>query len=432
MLDSPIRTMGRQRRDARGRIARGTAINRAVLRQARLDAGLTLKEAADGIVTSQALHQFEQGQARPMPETLEALAERLGVSVYALQARPKDPRELVMRDLETERRWDDLERLATATLDDLNVTPRTQAVARFYLGRAVLEAGPIEGLSIMRLARGQLARVGEHLMAAEARDWESGALYLLQDPAAVDVGRDALLRYRSLPGRDPSVEARMLEHIGSYLLQREEVREALTFYRQAIAVAGAVPDFARLANLHHGLACCYSRIGETRQALDYFERAVNLAKVHHDMHGTFAFNLARLENDYGELLVRVGQWDRAEDMVRTALDRFAAAGAEAGRTHALLTMGDLKRQQGELVEAERWTGDAIELAEGRREMKSLATGYQQLGEVWADRGDQDRFEACFTRALEILAAVGLPEQRSEALQRYARVRQEKREPRCGS
>jgi tetratricopeptide (TPR) repeat protein len=424
--------MGRQRRDARGRIARGTAINRAVLRQARLDAGLTLKEAADGIVTSQALHQFEQGQTRPMPDTLAALAQRLHLSVDALLARPRDPRELVMRDLEVERRWDDLERLATATLDDLNVTPRTQAVARFYLGRAVLEAEPVEGLSIMRLARGQLARVGEHLMAAEARDWESGALYLLQDPAAFDVGHDALVRYRSLPGRDPSVEARMLEHIGSYLLQREEVQEALAFYRRAIDVAGAVPDFARLANLHHGLASGYSRVGETRQALDYFERAVNLARVHHDMHGTFAFNLARLENDYGELLVRVGQWDRADDMVRSALDHFAAAGVEAGLTHALLTMGDLKHRQGELAEAERWTGEAIDVAERLGETKSLARGYEQLGDLRASQGDFDRCDACFTRALEILGDAGLPEQRAEALRRYARVRQEKMEPRCGS
>jgi tetratricopeptide (TPR) repeat protein len=154
----------------------------------------------------------------------------------------------------------------------------------------------------------------------------------------------------------------MLEHIGSYLLQREEIQEALASYRQAIEVAGAVPDFARLANLHHGLASGYSRIGETRQALDYFERAVNLARVHDEMHGTFAVNLARLENDYAELLVRVGQWDRAEDMVRSALDHFAAARVEAGRTHALLTMGDLTHRQGNLAEAERWTGEAIEHA----------------------------------------------------------------------
>src|SRR5215831_9015356 len=120
--------MGRVRKDARRRFARGTPINPAVLRQARLDAGLTLKQVADGIVSSQALSQFEQGLTRPMPDTLRALAERLHVTVDSLLAKPRDPREMTMRDLERERRWDDLERLATATLNDLNVTPRTQAV----------------------------------------------------------------------------------------------------------------------------------------------------------------------------------------------------------------------------------------------------------------------------------------------------------------
>jgi len=226
---------------------------------------MTLKQAAAGIVSSQALSQFEQGLARPMPDTLHALAERLQVTVESLLAKPRDPRETTMRQLEKERRWDDLERLATATLDDLNVTPRTQAVARFYLGRAVLEAEPVEGLSIMRLVRGQLARVGEHLMAAEAREWESGALYLLQDPAALEVGRDALARYRSLrveiPAWRPGCWSTSARTCSSARRSRRRWRATGRPSRSP----GAVPDFARLANLHHGMASAYSRIGATRQ-----------------------------------------------------------------------------------------------------------------------------------------------------------------------
>ena len=49
---------------------------------------------------------------RPMPDTLQGLAQRLQVTVDSLLAKPRDPRETTMRDLERERRWDDLERLA--------------------------------------------------------------------------------------------------------------------------------------------------------------------------------------------------------------------------------------------------------------------------------------------------------------------------------
>lgn len=327
-----------------------------------------------------------------------------------------------MRELEERQRWPELERLASSILAELNVTPRTQAIARFHLGRAVLDQAPDEALVHLRRARPQLTKLGEPWMSAEARDWEGAALYLLQSPDALDVGRDALARYRVLVERDPGVEARMLEHIGTYLLQREEVVEALSSYRQAIDVAGSLLDLARLANIYHGLASGCLRVGNSRQALEYFERAVSFSRTAHDMRGTVSANLARLENDYGDLLIRLGRWDRAEEMVRAALDHFTAAEVEAGRTYALLSMGDLKHRQGAIDEALRWTNEAIEVAHRLGESVSLAIGYQQLGEISATQGDGRRFEASFSHALAILDNADLPERRAEAVARYRRTR----------
>ena len=328
-----------------------------------------------------------------------------------------------MRELEEHQQWPDLERLARRVLADPNVTRRTQAVARYYLGRAIVDQDPAEALTILGLARGQLAQLGEPWLAAEARDWEGVALYYREDPAALDVGRDALARYRALADRQPRVEARMLEHIGSCLLQRQDVPEALSCYRRAIDVAGPVMDLVRLATIHHGLASGYLRVGEPREALEYFERAVHLSRIHHDVSGTMTANLARLENDYGDCLLRMGRWERAEEMIRASLDHFAAAGVEAGKAGVLLTMGDLKSQQGQLDEAMQWTNEAIEHAERLGEMVLLSSGYQQLGELCADQGDHDRFEASFARALEILDDLGLPERRAQALDRYRRARE---------
>src|SRR5215471_12400902 len=240
------------RKDSRGRFARGQAINPAALKQARLAAGLTLELAAQGIVSRQAFHQFETGKARPVESKLEAIAARLGISVGSLLARPHDPREEQMRHLAAHQRWADLERLAVAMLADRNITSRTQAVARFHLARAIIDQAPEEALTLLRQVRGQLAQVGEPWLAAEARDWESAALYLLQRPEAVDVARDALARYRALTDTDPAVEARILEHIGTYLLQRGESAEALNSYREAMGCG--VLDLARLAIIYHGMA----------------------------------------------------------------------------------------------------------------------------------------------------------------------------------
>ena len=346
-----------------GWFKRGQAINPGALRQARRGAGLTLAQVAENICSRQALSQFENGKARPTPAKLEALAERLRVPVDALVARPHDPREQRMAELEEQQRWRELEQLATRVLADLNVTPRTQAVAHYYLGRACLDQAPDEALSHLRHARGHLARFGEPWLAAEARDWEGAALYLLQDEAALDVGLDALARYRRLAERDPGVEARMLEHIGTYQLWRQEVPDALTSYRQAIDIAGAVLNLGRLANIYHGLASGCLRVGQSEQAREFFERAVHLCRTQHDVRGAVTPNLARLESDFGDFLVRMGRWEYAEEMITAALDHFAAVEVEVGRACAMLTMGDLKHRRGQIADAVRWTAEAIEIAE---------------------------------------------------------------------
>lgn len=409
--------------DGRSHFARGVTINTAALRQARIDRGWTLARTAHGIVSKQGLQQFEAGQTRPTMSTLKALAERLGTELDTLLARPHDPRERRMRELEELQQWRDLERLATTVLADRNITPRTQAVTWFYLGRALIDQAPREALVHLRQARGHLAKLSEPWLAAEAREWEGAALYLLQDPDALEVGRDALARYRVLADRDPAVEARMLEHIGSYQLQRQELTDAMESYLRAIDVAGNVLNLARMANIYHGIASTCVRLNEPRSALDYFERAVGFARTHHELRRAPTANLARLESDYGDLLVRTGRWDRAEEMICDALDHFKAAGVESGQASTMLSMGDLKRQRGDVAEAMRWTNDAIKMAEHLGETISMGKGYEQLGELMAAQGDIDRFDAGFSRAIELYERARLPERRAEALERYRRVRQ---------
>lgn len=415
-------------KDSRGRFAKGQAINPAALKQARQAAGLTLAAAAAGIVSRQALHLYETGKARPVRPKLEAIADRLGVSVGVLLARPHDPREEQMRDLAANKRWSDLQRLVGTVFADVNITDRTRAVAGFFLARAILDEAPEEALGLLRQVRGQLARVREPWLAAEARDWEGAALYLLQRPEAIDVGRDALARYRTLADSDATVEARMLEHIGTYQLQRGEVAEAMNSYRQAIACG--VLDLSRLANIYHGLASGCLRLGEDRQALDYFERAYHLAVAHHEVRGeeVVSANLARLENDYGDLLLRTGHLDRAAAMIQAALDHFTAIGVTAAQSHAMLSMGDLERQHRRIAEAIRWTRRAIEVAAELGETVALASAHQQLGELHADLGDRDGFEASFRRAIRLLDDAGLPERRAEAMKRYRRAREGQVEP----
>jgi len=396
------------------------AINADVLRQARLDAGLSLADVAVGSMSKQAVHLFETGRARPTMARLQAVVERLGnVTMEAVLA---DTTEGRMARLEQQQRYAELEVLARRVLRESGSTKRARAVASYHAGRAIVNQSPRQAIVLFRRAQRQLTRVGERRLAAEAMDWEAGALYLLQDPSALDTGLRALERYRRLEDRDEHVEARMLEHIATYRLQRGEHTDAISSYREAVAVAGSRLELSRLANIYHGLAEGCRQAGQHRQGLDYMERAVHFYRTDHDVRGHASANLARAENDYGVHLMRLGQWERAEEMIRAALDHYAEAGVEAGRTHAIMSMGELRQLRGQVEEALDWTLQAVWHAEQQGETVALASACQQLGELWLARGDAGRFEACFERALEVLDRAALPERRAECVARHERAK----------
>jgi tetratricopeptide (TPR) repeat protein len=396
------------------------AVNAAALKRARLDARLSLAEVAGDSMTRQAVHLFETGRARPTLAKLRLIVERLGnISVETALADASQHR---LAELDERQQFQELGVLAAQLLRDLNSTKRTRAIATYYAGKAVLNQAPSRALELFRRARRLLMRVAERLLAAEAMDWEAAALYLLQDASAAEVGRRALELYRAQADRHPHVEARMLEHLGTYGLQRGEHGSAIGHYREAIEVAGARLELARLANIYHGLAEGCRQAGQSRHALDYMERAVHFYRTEHDVRGPVSANLARAENDYGVHLMRSGRWERAEEMIRAALDHYDEVGVESGRTHALLSMGELNQLRDRREEAVDWTVQAIEHSQRLGETVAQATAYQQLGELWAAGGDAAGFEACFDRALEILDRAELPERRAECAARYQRIR----------
>jgi len=401
------------------RRARGVAVNAEALKRARLDAGLTLAEVAGDSMTRQAVHLFETGRARPTLAKLRQIVGRLGnISIEAALA---DVSEHRLAELEEQQQWRELGDLAAQLLRAVNSTKRTRAIATYYAGRAVLNQAPGRALVLYRRARRLLLRVSEPLLAAEAMDWEAAALYLLQDPGAADVGHQALERYRALDERQAHVEARMLEHLGTYRLQRGEHRAAIEQYREAIEVAGARLELARLANIYHGLAEGCRQAGDTRRALDYMERAVHFYRTEHDVRGPVSANLARAENDYGVHLMRAGRWERAEEMIRAALDHYDELGVLSARAHAMLSMGELNQRRNRLEDAVDWTVQAVEHAHRMGETVAQAMAYQQLGELWARMGDTSGFEACFHRAVEILDHAGLVERRAECMARQQRI-----------
>jgi tetratricopeptide (TPR) repeat protein len=399
-----------------------------LVRQARLKAGLSLAQVAGSELSRQAVHLIETGKVRPSMRSLQIIARRLGVSALTFQM-PVDAGAEVPH-----RRAAELERLCERQCFDEVVelaghllaqdsTKYLEAFAHLYLGRALTHLGrPDEALPHARQARHLFDCEDDPWSAAEAREWEAGALFLKQDVRAVAVCEDALERYRGLEPRRSEVEARMVEHLATILVQRSDYIRAERFYQEALQVAGPVLDLARLGRIYHGLGQCSYCLGDVRRAIELVSRAVALYAVENDLRPAPArIDLPRVENDLGMMLLRNSQPARAEELFQSALQRLEEVGAERLQSYVLLSLAEARQGQGQLDEAVSLIEKAIDLAQRLGERKAVASAHRQLGELHELRHEPQLADECFREALAMLDEAGMPAARTELMAAYQRM-----------
>jgi tetratricopeptide (TPR) repeat protein len=299
------------------------------------------------------------------------------------------------------------------------------AYGHFFLGQAYNRLfRPEEAIDHLRQARELFEALDEPWLAAECLEWEAGARYLEEDPDALCMAEDALRRYRALEPRAAEVESRMLEHLGTILVRHGSYLRARECYDEALQLAGARLDIARLARIYHGLGTCHGCLGDRQRAIDLTSRAVTLYGVENDIRPQAArVDLPRAEGDLGTCYLALGDLERAEELFQAALDHLADTGVERMRSRGLLGMAELRQAQGRSEEALRLIDEAEGLATRFGERMALAAANQQRGRIHADRGAHALAEESFSRALELLDQPGLEEPRRKCLAARARVRE---------
>lgn len=386
---------------------------------------MSLAQLAGHDLTRQAIHLIETGKARPSRRTLGIIARRLRlpVSAFLVSADKGDERPIEARLIELEQLCQTRElraalELGLELLRDA-VVGKTRATVHYYVGQVLVRLSrPDEALPHLSEARRLFEIAEDPWLAADTMDWEAGARYVKGDPTALEVAEEALRRYQSLDPRLPGVEARMLEHMGTILAKNHVYDRARAYFDEAIRVAGAIRDLARMGRIYHGLSTCYEHLGDLNRATEFAQRAIALYSLEQDQS-----LLARAENQLGLLLMHQGQLDKAEEYFRTALNRLDAVGVEHVRSHYLLSLGELRVLQGRSEDAFAVVNEAIDLATRLGETLALVTGYQQLGELHAGRGAHELADEHFERAVRLAEAAELAERRTEVLAAHARVRE---------
>ena len=404
---------------------KGVEIRPDSVREARLGAGLSLAQVAGREISRAAIHLIETGRARPSLPTLELIARRTGrqISFFLEQgaAPPSTPGapDLQLRVAELERlalQRDDetVVRLAEELLQE-HLGRWEEAHVRYLAGQARVQTGRRQGaLAHLRRARVLFEDLGDDWMVVECMDWEAAALG--EDPASLELAREALERCRELEPIPVDIEARILTRIATKHLQRHEWEEAIECYDSALEVSRSLSDLDRMARLYDGLSDAYRQLGNLDKAHTHAQKAIALHRVARDR-----TMLARGENNLGVLLTEQGRFDEAAEHLRRSLDICAELGIEGGRAHVLLSLAELEIARGDGATARDFLAEARLLANRLGEKLTLAYAHQLGGRLAAAEKDSAGADRDYRKALTLMTQARAGERLVECHSEYARV-----------
>ena len=375
-------------------------------------------------LTRQAIFLIEAGKTRPSMRTLELIASRTGKSIQSFLLNnplPGGPRAADARvgDLQAlcvQQRFDDAIALGLPMLEH-TMAPRFEALVRQYVGQALVRSSrPDEGLEHLRRAQSLLEKDPDPWLAVECADWEASALYLLEDSRALMVAERALNLCRATEPRHPGTEARILEHIATIHVKNQTYDRAVAFYEEALQVAGSMRDLSRLARTYHGLSIAYQQRGELGRAIEYTYKALALYALEHD-----SALVANGENELGLLLMQQGQMERAGEAFHAALKHLDEAGSSRGKSHVLLSLGELQLRTSKFDDGIQIVKEAIDLAKRLGEIHAQATGHVLLGQLYERNSGPQLADKEFGVALQLLKKEGLSDRLAKTHASYAEL-----------
>jgi tetratricopeptide (TPR) repeat protein len=187
--------------------------------------------------------------------------------------------------------------------------------------------------------------------------------------------------------------SRVYRKLNEYPIARDYAEKSLTYFR-------ADGNWLGMAEAYREVALSYHLEGNSEKALDSFEQGIQiigdrsapfmLGRLYTEMSGAYVFlrkpqegincleksieffdrtdhvlNSVIAYNNLGLNLLLIGDWNRAEAMIKRALE-LASASNHAHVAGILDSLGELKILRGELDEAETLLGQAVAMAEEKK------------------------------------------------------------------
>src|SRR4051812_18506920 len=339
------------------------------LRSLRVAAGLTQSELAEGRFSKEYLSQIERGKTRPTAETLEWLAERLGVDpAYLGSGVSAEERGIV--------------EAALARAEALLEQPDYVAAAReFEAGRAAVAATGAPDLELRSLLGETWALIQEGQMET-AMPLLERARDLAERPASSDVDR-----------------ASVLLRFGVMRYHRSSISTAIALLTEALQLSDRsdLPCDLLRADILDWRSRCYRRQRDWLAAREDVERALELADFAGDKRSAAqAYFQASLVAE------REGSWLLARTYAERARGYYEELEDRATVGRLLNNLGLLNHSLGNQEKAVEFLSNAVEVALEIGDEPEAGTALTSLAQVHLDVSEAALAEDEATRALALL------------------------------
>jgi tetratricopeptide (TPR) repeat protein len=404
----------------RGR-RRGLEIRPGSVKQARLEAGLSLGQVALSDISRTAIYFVETGKAKPSMETLQLIAQRTGRPIEFFLEADADRTRLAARLLQVERYLATGDNAGAVAAGEaaLGLHPDAETEARINMltSLAYLRlAQPVVGRRLAVAARAHYERAADVLMVAECLGNEAQAAFLLEDPSSVKIAQGALATIRSMKPVPRQTETRLLGILGHCFVHDRQWESAIKAYEEAIAASDNVQDLQTLSLFYSGLSLSYEATGQLERAGHFAQKALTIHQTLNDR-----LSLARSENNLGLLVLHGGNPSAAEPHLKRALHLFEEVGVETGKAHVILSLVELELAQHALGRAEELAREALELAGRMGERSTVAEAHFWLAQVAEATGDVSLVDEEFAAALSDVTLAGGAERLGRYRVAYAEI-----------
>src|SRR5437868_263068 len=189
----------------------------------------------------------------------------------------------------------------------------------------------------------------------------------------------------------------------AYVNAREgEYQNALNSINQAITIIGSREEHELLGRAYMYLAITYDNLEATAKTVESFEKS-----LHHFRLAGNDLYLAISQNNFAEALMWMGDWPRAEQMLKAAIVVLEKSSSVAVVGADFDTLGQLYVRQGRLEEAEQMTVKSVEVLSSTKSSKwAESIAHTTIGRIYLLQGKSADAIASFQMAIEMGEKIG--------------------------